>query len=142
MGDPPSRAPRCTLIHCLCDAFFPFFFFFSTCLVQSILAGLPLRSCLDQWGTLCARVFPNVHFRCCYWRDSNPCRRNLYKKCQRLNDIGHCDTIWATLIPATRWSCSRPPADSNDCPLQLHLVAVIRGAQISITGLVLSALSL
>ena len=43
------------------------------------------------------------------------------------------------LIPASRWSCSRPPADSNDCGLQLHLVAGIRGAQITTTGLVLSA---
>ena len=33
------------------------------------------------------------------------------------------------------------PSDSNDCWLQLHLVAGIRGAQISITGLVLSASS-
>ena len=49
--------------------------------------------------------------------------------------------IWASLIPATRWSCSQPPADSNDCWLQLHLVAGMRGAQISITGLVLSASS-
>ena len=49
--------------------------------------------------------------------------------------------ILPPLIPATRWSCCRPLADSNDCRLQLHLVAEIRGAQISITGLVLSALS-
>ena len=33
--------------------------------------------------------------------------------------------VWAPFIPATRWSCSRPPADSNDCWLQLHLVAGI-----------------
>ena len=25
--------------------------------------------------------------------------------------------IWAPLIPATRWSCSQPPDDSNDCRL-------------------------
>ena len=38
--------------------------------------------------------------------------------------------ILATAIPTTRWSYSRPPADSNDCRLQLHLVAGIRAAQI------------
>ena len=31
-----------------------FYFGFSRSLVQLILAGLPLRSCLDQWGTFCA----------------------------------------------------------------------------------------
>ena len=49
--------------------------------------------------------------------------------------IAYVILIWAPLIPATRWSCSQSPADSNDCWLQLHLVAGIRGAQISITGL-------
>ena len=40
-----------------------------------------------------------------------------------------CILIWALLIPATRWSCSRPPADSNACQLQPHLVAGVRGAR-------------
>ena len=52
-----------------------------------------------------------------------------------------CDANLDTLIPVARWSCSRPLADSNDCWLRFHLVAGIRGAQISITGLVLSASS-
>ena len=56
--------------------------------------------------------------------------------------IAYVILIWAPLIPATRWSCSQPPADSNDCRLQLHLVAWTMDAQISITGLVLSASSL
>ena len=56
--------------------------------------------------------------------------------------IAYVMLIQAPLIPATRWSRSRPPADSNDCWLQLHLVAGIRSAQISITVLVLSASSL
>ena len=62
--------------------------------------------------------------------------------------ITYVTLICPLVIPATRWSCSRPglttspPADSNDCCLKLHLVAGIRGTLISITGLVLSALSL
>ena len=44
--------------------------------------------------------------------------------------------IWAPIIPATRWSCSGLPADSNHGGLQLHVVARIRGAHKSITGLV------
>ena len=59
--------------------------------------------------------------------------------------IAYAMPIWAPLIPATRWSCSRSPADTNDCRLQLHLVARIRVAQVllvSITFIVLSELSL
>ena len=41
--------------------------------------------------------------------------------------------IWAPLIPATRWSCSQQSLLSVGGRLQLHLVAGIRGAQISIT---------
>ena len=41
--------------------------------------------------------------------------------------------ILVPFISAARWSCRRPPADSSDCWLQLHLVAGIRSAQISIT---------
>ena len=62
-------------------------------LVQLVLAGLPLRSCLGYWGTFCAGVIPKAHFCCCHWWDSNPCRRNLYKKCQRLNGVGHCEPL-------------------------------------------------
>ena len=29
--------------------------------------------------------------------------------------IAYVMLIWVPLTPATRWSCSRPPADSNDC---------------------------
>ena len=49
--------------------------------------------------------------------------------------------IWAPLISATRWSCSRSLADSNYCWLQLHIEAGIDGAKISITGVMLSASS-
>ena len=49
--------------------------------------------------------------------------------------------FWAPIVPATRWSYYRPPADSNDCWLQHHLLAGVRGAQISITGLVVSVWS-
>ena len=55
-----------------------------------------------------------------------------------LQYIAYVILIWAPLIPDTRWSCHRPPADINDCRLQLHLVAGMKGAQISITSLVLS----
>ena len=41
--------------------------------------------------------------------------------------------IWAPLIPATRWSCSQQSLLSTGGQLQLHLVAGIRGTQISIT---------
>ena len=55
--------------------------------------------------------------------------------------IAYAMLIWTPIIPATRWSCSRPPADGKDCSLQLHLIAGTRGAQMNITGLVLSAMS-
>ena len=59
----------------------------------------------------------------------------------------HCLWLWClTVHPLSqllaRWSCSQPQADSNDCWLQLYLVAGISGVKISITGLVLSASSL
>ena len=41
--------------------------------------------------------------------------------------------IWAPLIPATRWSGSKQSLLSAGNQLQLHLVAGIRGAHISIT---------
>ena len=41
--------------------------------------------------------------------------------------------IRAPFIPATRWSCSQQSLLSVGGRLQLRLVAVIRGAQISIT---------
>ena len=58
-----------------------------------------------------------------------------------LLSITYVMRIWASLIPAARWSCKQPQADSNDCCLQLHIVAGIRSAQISITDFMLSALS-
>ena len=61
------------------------------------------------------------------------------RRCTPMRNL--CDAYLGTVILATRLSCSQPPAESNDCRLQLHLVAGIRGAQISIKGLVLSALS-
>ena len=39
--------------------------------------------------------------------------------------------IWAPLVLATRWSCSQQALLSAGGRLQLHLVAGIRGAQIS-----------
>ena len=65
--------------------------------------------------------------------------RDLILRDDALLYVAYVMLIWAPLIPATRWSCRRPPADST--ALQLHLVAGIRGAQISIMGLVLSASS-
>ena len=51
--------------------------------------------------------------------------------------------IWAPLITATMWSCSQRSLLSAGGRLQLHLVAGIRGAQISITkAMYRSALSL
>ena len=47
---------------------------------------------------------------------------------------------WAPFIPATRWSCNRPQADSNDCRLQRHLVVGVRGTQISIRGVVIGTI--
>ena len=41
--------------------------------------------------------------------------------------------IWAPFIPATRWSYSQQSLLSAGGRLQLHLVAVIRGAQIGVT---------
>ena len=55
--------------------------------------------------------------------------RDLILRDNALLHIAYEMLIWAPLIPATRWSCSQPPADGNDCCLQLHLVAGIRGAQ-------------
>ena len=42
--------------------------------------------------------------------------------------------IWARLIPATRWSSRQQSLLSAGGRLQLHLVAGMRSAQISITG--------
>ena len=44
-----------------------------------------------------------------------PLRRDLILGDDALLYIAYVMLIWAPVIPATRWSCSRPPADSNDC---------------------------
>ena len=62
-------------------------------------------------------------------------------RCLILGDDALLYIAYVMLIPDTRWSRSQPPADSNDCCLQLHLVVGMSGAQISKTGLVLSASS-
>ena len=104
-----------------------FCFCFSTVLVQLILAGLPVRSCLDFWGTLCAGVFPNVHFCCCNccdsnsFGDSNPCRGSLYNKWQCLNNVSHCDPPKDNQDEYTREKGAGP---LNLSVLLIHLPAI------------------
>ena len=84
--------------------FFFFFFFYSfyTGVVQLSLAGLPLTSCFGSLGHLLWGGHPNVHFRCCHCRDSNPDRVNANNNCRRLNDVGHPDpqNISYPMIPS------------------------------------------
>ena len=51
------------------------------------------------------------------WR-IGPCwlsSRELILGEDALQYIAYVMRIYTPLIPATRWSCSRPPSDSNDC---------------------------
>ena len=40
--------------------------------------------------------------------------RDLILRDDALLYIAYVMLIWVPLIPATRWNCNRPPADSND----------------------------
>ena len=60
------------------------------------------RPVLDCWATFCGGGgggHPNVHFRCCHCRDSNPDRVNANNKCRRLNDVGHPDPLFFVFHP-------------------------------------------
>ena len=60
----------------------------------------------------------------------NGCAETLYKKTMHSAPVM---LIWSSIILATRWSCSQQSLLSAGNPLQLHLVAGIRGALINIT---------
>ena len=67
---------------------------------------------LDHWGIFCAGGHPNVHFRCCHCRDSNPDRVNANNKYCRLYDVSHSDPLNIQLTHQlkqrhSRLSCSQ-----------------------------------
>ena len=62
----------------------------------------------------------------------SPIPETLYQGDDALSNI-LVMLIWAPLITFTRWSCSQQSLLSAGGLLQLHLVAGIRGSQISIT---------
>ena len=98
-------------------------------------------ACRDQWGS--AKTGQAVH-NCI--PTGHPSTGQVPPGCMHHNRdllilgdyaliyIDYVMLTWASLIPATRWSCSRLRVDNNDRRLQLHLVAGIVGLQISITG--------
>ena len=77
---------------CVFWGYFSWFFFrFLYRRSSAIMSWSSSHVLLDYWGTFCARGYPNAHFRCCQFGESNPCSSNQNNKCQRLNDVGHPD---------------------------------------------------
>ena len=111
---------------------------------QQTAAPSPMH--LNEAGPTRGEPAPDC-YSMCPLRACGGGQRTYNKEMMHSDTLPICDAYLNTLIPGTRGSCSRPPVDSNNYWLQLHLVPgirgakIIRGAQITITGLVLSALS-